>query len=38
VFGGGAIVTAASGAQLAVIVRVQSGPTAGEDYNGINIQ
>jgi hypothetical protein len=38
VFGAGAIVTAGSGAQLAVIARVQSGPTAGEDYNGINVQ
>jgi len=38
VFGGGAIVTADGGAQLAVIVRIQTGPVAGEDYNGINIQ
>lgn len=38
VFGGGAIVTAGSGAQLAVVARVQSGPTAGEDYNGINVE
>jgi hypothetical protein len=37
VFGGGAIVTADGGAQLAVIVRVQTGSVAGEDYNGINI-
>ena len=39
-FGGGAIVTADSGAQLAVVVRVISGSTdqAGEDYNGINVQ
>jgi len=37
VFGGGAIVTADGAAQLAVIVRVQTGSVAGEDYNGINI-
>jgi len=37
VFGGGAIVTANAGAQLAVVVRIQTGPVAGEDYNGINI-
>ena len=38
VFGGGAIVTADGAAQLAVIVRIQTGPVAGEDYNGINVQ
>lgn len=38
VFGGGAIVTADGGAQLAVIVRIQNGSVAGEDYNGLNIQ
>jgi hypothetical protein len=37
VFGGGALVTADAGAQLAVVTRIQSGPTAGEDYNGINV-
>jgi len=39
VFGGGAIVTADSGAQLAVIVRIGTGNPglAGEDYNGINV-
>jgi len=37
-FGGGAIVTADGSAQLAVIVRIQTGPVAGEDYNGINLQ
>lgn len=39
-FGGGAIVTADSGAQLAVVVRIFTGNpiSAGEDYNGINIQ
>lgn len=39
-FGGGALVIADTGAQLAVIVRIQSGnPTlAGEDYSGINVQ
>jgi hypothetical protein len=37
VFGGGAIVTADAGGQLAVITRIQSGPNAGEDYNGINV-
>ncbi|HNP70730.1 MAG TPA: hypothetical protein PKK15_06470 [Kouleothrix sp.] len=39
-FGGGAIVTADSGAQLAVVVRIFTGSpiAAGEDYNGINVQ
>jgi hypothetical protein len=36
-FGGGALVTADGTAQLAVVVRIQSGPTAGEDYNGVNV-
>lgn len=39
-FGGGAIVTADSGAQLAAVVRIFTGNPilAGEDYNGINVQ
>ena len=39
-FGGGAIITADSGAQLAVVVRISTGnPTlAGEDYTGVNVQ
>ena len=40
-FGGGAIITADSGSQLAVVVRVisgNSGNQAGEDYNGVNVQ
>ena len=40
-FGGGALVLADNGAQLAVVARVisgNSGNQAGEDYNGINVQ
>lgn len=39
-FGGGAIITADSGAQLAVVARIYTGNPilAGEDYNGINVQ